>query len=126
MSGVNVKRDYEGTTLTRTQSSNVHVYPINNNYNFSTPFTVNFNVITYSGIVIVRINNGTAVDKYFSGLGLTRNNNVRIEATSSQIKYYVDNILKDSVNNTGGNSYVDIILNNGSVKYNYFQIYSLM
>ncbi|MBQ6100597.1 MAG: hypothetical protein IJL02_12140 [Methanobrevibacter sp.] len=86
---------------------------------------MDFNVITYQGILIFRINNGTNVDRYASKLGLTDNCNVRIEVTTSIIKYYVDNTFKISDSYNEGNSYVDIILNGGSVKYNNFQIYSL-
>lgn len=93
-------------------------------YDWSSPFTIEFNVVEWSGTPVIRISNETVdVSKSFDELNINNGSNVKIISTEKNITYIIDGESLLVINNSLTNAQIGFKLNNASVLYNNFKIY---
>lgn len=93
-------------------------------YDWSSPFTIEFNVIDWSGNPFIRITNETIdMSKSFNELNLTKGAHVKIISTENNLTYIIDGKTLPVINSSLINAQIGFNLNNASVIYNDFKIY---
>ena len=118
----------DGVTVTNSASSNKYLFADTTNGKVYSPnFAVEFTFVSYTGTVILRLDNGTNKNKYISALGLAENDKFRMEVLSDQIKYYKNGVeLTDHATSyNSADSDVGFIINNGSIHWRDFRIYPI-
>ncbi|MBQ6218736.1 MAG: hypothetical protein IJN90_08265 [Bacilli bacterium] len=122
---MSVTTDSTGTLITNSTNNNNYFFVISQNKQFNPPFIIEFDIVNYTGNCIIRVGGNNSADRYFSALTITGDNHVKIEVNNNKIVYKVDGVISYTNNNfTGGTSYISFIVNNGSLKYHNFQIYT--
>ena len=127
-----INTDENGTTISTGTNTGYRLYTASSSgtspyKDFTEDFAVEFIFIEYTGTVIMRVGNDTSKDKYLSSLGLTSGDVVKLEVSSSNIKYYVngEEIVAQRETYQSGASFFSFRINTGSLKYKDFKIYPI-
>ena len=135
LSNYSVSWETGGRTVTKSTSGNGYLYVSTSGTSpykdFTQDFAIEFTYLGHSGTCILGISNGNAVNKYFgtssSNLNLTSGDVLKVEVTTSNIKYYKngEEMTGLRTNYSEGASFVTFILNNGSISFKDFKIYPI-
>ena len=119
--------DDEGTLVTNNNTANRYLYPKQSSVWLENNSVIEFTYVSHNGGVIIRCNNGTSnADTYLGSLSLTNGDIVKVKILDNKIEYYKNDVkLSLDKTYTVGTSYVAFILNNSSVKFRDFKIYSI-
>ena len=127
-----INTDENGTTISTGTNTGYRLYTASSSgtspyKDFTEDFAVEFIFIEYTGTVIMRVGNDTSKDKYLSSLGVTSGDVVKLEVSSSNIKYYVngEEIVAQRETYQSGASFFSFRINTGSLKYKDFKIYPI-
>lgn len=93
-------------------------------YEWSSPFTIEFDVASREGTPIIRISNETVdMSKSFDELNITNGTHIKIVSTDNNFTYIINGKSLSTTNNTLKNAQIGFKLNNATVVYNNFKIY---
>lgn len=127
-----INTDENGTTISTGTNTGYRLYTASSSgtspyKDFTEDFAVEFILVEYTGTVIMRVGNDTSKDKYLSSLGLTSGDVVKLEVSSSNIKYYVngEEIVAQRETYQSGASFFSFRINTGSLKYKDFKVYPI-
>ena len=127
-----INTDENGTTISTGTNTGYRLYTASSSgtspyKDFTEDFAVEFIFLEYTGTVIMRVGNDTSKDKYLSSLGLTSGDVVKLEVSSSNIKYYVngEEIVAQRETYQSGASFFSFRINTGSLKYKDFKVYPI-
>ena len=135
LSNYSVSWETGGRTVTKSTSGNGYLYASSSGTSpykdFENDFAMEMVYLGHSGTCIFGVINRTAVNKYFgtssSNLNLTSGDVLKVEVTSSNIKYYKngEEMTGLRTNYSEGASLVTFILNNGSISFKDFRVYPI-
>lgn len=127
-----INTDENGTTISTGTNTGYRLYTASSSgtspyKDFTEDFAVEFILLEYTGTVIMRVGNDTSIDKYLSSLGVTSGDVVKLEVSSSNIKYYVngEEIVAQRETYQSGASFFSFRINTGSLKYKDFKVYPI-
>lgn len=118
-----------GTLLTNNVASTYNYFAnldsTSDLYDFTAPFTVDFDIVSFSGTTIgtqIGESGQSGAVRTFSQLGITQPCHLKLIVTGTQIIYQVDNETVMTQNYTVTQGRVSTILNSGTLKYKNFRI----
>lgn len=96
----------------------------NESFDWSTPFTIEFDILNWNGTASIRIINSNADASHtFKELGIKNGSHVKIVSNDNDITYYVDGKQVDSLNSKFTDAQIGLRLVNSTVFYKNFKIY---
>lgn len=122
--------DENGTTISAEGDSGVYANKPstsigwNETYVWSTPFTIEFDTLKWSGDPSIRIAEGNnEIRKSFDELNISNGSHVKIISNTSDLTYIVDGKVVDKKEKSLTNAQIGFRLINATVEYKNFKIY---